>query len=251
MKFQINNFQLQFYKKNGFLHLENVLDMNTVDAMRKDAEAHANGFYTNYLDLHHVGSFKDTHTGPILCSIADQILEERAIPIGSIFFFCKPGNALEHGSTWHQDNYAGKAKFGAYLNLAVPLDDADEENGSLLVIPGSHLLGDLPCEPKANFSKDDSGRLYCSAPIGNNCAVPEGLPQVQLRYRAGDILVLHAHTVHKADRNQSPDRWRRKMYFVYIKDNESFWPGWTARRSLLNRFDSDIFKMSVPNLAKN
>jgi ectoine hydroxylase-related dioxygenase (phytanoyl-CoA dioxygenase family) len=124
------------------------------------------------------------------------------------------------------------------LNLAVALDEADESNGSLVVIPGSHLLGDLPCEPKPNFSKDESGRLYCSAPIGNSCKVPENLPQIQLKYKAGDVLVLHAHTVHKAEANPSPERWRRTMYFVYIKENEPFWPGWTARRSLLERYDS-------------
>jgi hypothetical protein len=28
------------------------------------------------------------------------------------------------------------------------------------------------------------------------------------------------------------------MYFVYIKDNEPFWPGWTAKRELLDRYDS-------------
>ena len=33
-------------------------------------------------------------------------------------------------------------------------------NGSLMVVPGSHKLGDLPCISKPNFDKDDSGRNY-------------------------------------------------------------------------------------------
>ena len=94
--------------------------------------------------------------------------------IGSILFYCKPNNPYEHGSTWHQDNYAGKAPNGDnYLNLAVALDDAEESNGALKIVPGSHKLGDLPCNPKPNFSYDEQGRRYNSAPIGNNTELPD------------------------------------------------------------------------------
>ena len=41
----------------------------------------------------------------------------------------------------------------------------------------------------------------------------------------------------KADKNQHSNRWRRTMYFVYINDGSSFWPGWTAKRQLLDRYD--------------
>ena len=123
--------------------------------------------------------------------------------------------------------------------MAVSIDDADKTNGSLKVVPGSHKLGDLPCDPKANFSYDEDGRRYNSAPIGNNCELPTNLPVVQLNYKAGDVLCVHGLLVHKADKNLHTSLWRRTMYYVYVKDGSPFWPGWTAQRRLLNRYDWD------------
>ena len=234
----INNKQLDFYNNNGYLHIKKVVDDNECDNLINDADEFANGFYTNYLQMHKYKGFKKLHTGKKLCGIADKILHKRAIPIGSIFFYCMPNNPLENGSTWHQDNYASKSPMGTYLNLALALDSADENNGALMVVPGSHKLGDLPCNPKPNFSIDEQGRMYNSSPIGNDCALPDNLPIVELKYEKGDILAVHAHLVHKANKNEHKTRWRRTMYFVYIMEGEPFWPGWTAKRELLERYDS-------------
>jgi ectoine hydroxylase-related dioxygenase (phytanoyl-CoA dioxygenase family) len=237
----LNQNQLEFFNENGYLHIPKVFDQQTCAELINEAADKANGFYTNYLNFHLSKKFQEIHTGKILCDIGDSILG-RAIPIGSIFFFCKPGNPLENGSTWHQDNYAGKSTPNSYLNVAVSLDHATKENGSLMVIPGSHKLGDLPCNPKPNFSRDDEGRLYNSAPIGNDCEIPDNSNIVQLEYDRGDVLVLHGLTIHKAEKNPHPTKWRRTMYFVYVKDGEPFWPGWTAKRSLLERYDSAQYK---------
>jgi len=235
--------QIKLFHESGFLHLKKVIPEDVCNELIKDSEEFAGGKYTNYLQMHKYKNFQKLHTGELLCKLGDQIFGSRAIPVGSIFFYCKPGNyKYEHGSTWHQDNYAAKAPFGSYLNIAVSLDRADKDNGSLMVVPGSHKLGDLPCDPKANFSKDEEGNLYCSAPIGNNTELPSQSNIVQLEYERGDILLVHAHLVHKAEQNKHPTRWRRTMYFVYIKEGEPFWPGWTAKRELLERFDSEECK---------
>tara|TARA_R100000008_G_C3585995_1_gene172349 strand:- start:1965 stop:2729 length:765 start_codon:yes stop_codon:yes gene_type:complete len=231
--------QIDFYDENGYLLIKNVFPKEDIDLFRKDMDDYADDHFTNKLDSHYYNNIKRIHRGKKLCDIGDAILRDRAIPIGSIAFYCKPNNPLELGSTWHQDNYAGKSPDGNnYLNLAVAIDDADESNGSLLVVPGSHKLGDLPCNPKPNFDYDEEGRMYQSAMIGNDCELPEDLPVVQLEYKSGDVMVVNGLIVHKANRNNHPTKWRRTMYFVYIKDNEAFWPGWTAKRELLERYDS-------------
>jgi len=238
--YKLTQEHLDFYEKNGYLHLKKVWSTEEVDVLRNDADDYANGLFTNKLNAHKYKGLKQIHTGKKMCDIGDAILNGRAVPIGSILFYCKPNNQYENGSTWHQDNYAGKAPNGDnYLNLAVAIDNADESNGALKVIPGSHKLGDLPCNPKANFSYDKNGRRYNSAPIGNNCELPENLPVVQLEYEAGDVLVVHSLLVHKADKNLHQDRWRRTIYFVYVNDGTAFWPGWTAKRELLDRYDSE------------
>ena len=229
--------------KTVFLKVEKVWNEEEVSILRKDLDDFANGHFTNKLDAHYYGNLKKIHCNKKMCDIGDSILRSRAIPIGSIAFYCKPNNPLELGSTWHQDNYAGRSPDGNnYLNLAVSLDDADETNGALLVVPGSHKWGDMPCAPKANFAKDNEGRLYTSAPIGNNIIMPEDANIVQLEYNSGDVLVVNGLLVHKANKNTHATRWRRTMYFVYTKEGEPFWPGWTAKRCLLDRYDSPNYE---------
>ena len=231
--------QLEFFDKNGYLRVEKAFSQEEMDIVRGHMDEFANGFFTNYLDMHNYKSLKEIHRGKKMCDVADAIFRDaRAIPIGSIAFFCKPDNKLENGSTWHQDNYAGRSTPDSYLNVALAVDQARPENGSLMVVPGSHKLGDLPCNPKANFSIDEQNRLYNSAPIGNDCALPEDLPIVHLSYNPGDMLIVHGLLVHKAEKNTHPTKWRRTMYNVYVREHEPFWPGWTAKRSLLDRYDS-------------
>tara|TARA_R100001443_G_scaffold76644_1_gene84075 strand:+ start:707 stop:1450 length:744 start_codon:yes stop_codon:yes gene_type:complete len=237
--FVVSEEQLDFYRENGYLVLKGVFSKEETDIMRKDMDEFADGYYTNYLNLQYYKSLKQAHRGKKMCDIADAIFGARAVPIGATAFFCKPNNPKENGSTWHQDNYGGRTPTGdTYINAAVAVDPADEKNGALMVIPKSHKLGELPSNPKPNFSYDEDGRMYNSAPIGNDCEVPEGSKIVQLRYEAGDVLVLHAFTLHKAEKNSHPTLWRRAMYFMYNQENEPFWPGWTARRELLERYDS-------------
>ena len=248
--YHVTQEDLDFYHENGYLHLKGVFPEDDINILRKDMDEYAknNGRFTLYLDMHHYKNFKRVHRGKKLCDIADSLIGgARAIPIGSTAFFCKPNNPLEHGSTWHQDNYAGRSTPGNYINIALSIDDADATNGSLMVVPGSHKLGDLPCNPKANFSKDRDGKLYNSAPVGNNCELPKGYPIVQLEYKSGDVLAVHGLLVHKAEPNPHPTRWRRSMYNVYVKNKEPFWPGWTSRRRLLERYDSHEYSMTEEN----
>lgn len=238
--------QIDFFHENGYLHLKNIISDELCQKLIQEADEHANGHYTNYLDLHHKPFWHSIHTGKTMCDIGDALLPDRAIPIGSIFFFCKPNNPLELGSTWHQDNYAGKSTDGGhYLNLALSLDDAEPENGSLMIVPKSHKYGTLPCNPKPNFAYDEQGRMYQTNPIGNDCEIPEGLEIVHLSYKRGDVLVVHGDLVHKADKNFHPNRWRRTMYQVYVNDGSPFWPGWTAKRELLERYDSPLYKSQL------
>ena len=74
---------------------------------------------------------------------ADSLLEWRMIPIGDIFFFAKStDDGQEEGSSPHQDNYFQKAEWGAFVACGVYLDKANSDNGSLIVYPGTHWLGD-------------------------------------------------------------------------------------------------------------
>lgn len=245
--------QINYFRKNGYLLLSQVWNKEEIDIIRRDLDKAAEGNFTVRLDMHFHKSIKQAHRGKKMCDIGDAICNGRAIPIASTTFFCKPNNPKEYGSIWHQDNFAPMAPNGNnYLNLALVVDDADETNGSLIVIPGSHNLGMLSFVPTPNFKRDKDGNLVQAAPIGDakklsdyknsdGNTLPDDLPTKQLTYKAGDVLVVNGLLLHKADKNLHPTRWRRTIYSVYIKENEPFWPGWTVKRQLLDRYDSPNF----------
>lgn len=252
--FELSQDQIDFFHENGYLLVKNVWNKEEIDIIRKDLDEAAANNFTVRLDMHFHKSIKQAHRSKKMCDIGDAICKGRAIPIASTTFFCKPGNPKEYGSIWHQDNFAPMAPNGGnYLNLALIVDDADESNGSLVVVPKSHRLGMLKFEPTPNFSYDENGNLVQSAPIGdakklsdytddNGDQLSDDLETLQLEYEAGDILVVHGLLLHKADKNMHPTKWRRTIYAVYVKENEPFWPGWTAKRQLLERYDSPNYK---------
>lgn len=224
------------YEKEGYLMIDRLFSEDECDALVDEAHKGVGGRYTNRLDLHRASKkFKELMLDPRILTVIDDIQHHRMIPIGSVFFYCKPNNELEQGSVWHQDNYAAKAPYGSYIVCGLALDDADQGNGSLIVFPESHRYGDLPSQPSKNFDFDDAGNITQAYPIGNSVEPPEKCSKQQLTYRKGSLIILHGHTVHGAYKNHSQTRWRHMFYMHYIKDGDPFWPGWNARRALIDR----------------
>ena len=204
----------------------------------KEAHDFAGDNIHNYLSFHRdLNNFNKTILRNDLHDICDQLNDFRMIPIGSVFFFCKPNNPLENGSHPHQDNYVAKAPFGSYFVASIALDDADESNGALQVWPKSHKVGELPFEDTKNFEFDNEGHVTKAYPIGSRVLdIPNEFDKLTLNYEAGDLILLHSHIIHAADKNCSDeDRWRRQVYFHFVRDGDPFWPGWNAKRQIMDR----------------
>ena len=88
------------------------------------------------------------------------------------------------------------------------LEEVDEENGCVRYVRGSHLKAMRPHgrTKTAGFSQGitdygtDNDR-------SNEVAIPA---------TAGDLLIHHAMTIHRADGNQSATRTRRALGFIYF-----------------------------------
>ena len=83
------------------------------------------------------------------------------------------------------------------LAVGVPLDDMDEENGCLLVVPGSHL------GPIYSHYQDD---IFAGA-VTDPTFTPESIAPVVLK--AGDISIHHGRLLHASKPNTNPTRSRR------------------------------------------
>jgi ectoine hydroxylase-related dioxygenase (phytanoyl-CoA dioxygenase family) len=229
--------QLSFYKENGYLVIPNFISSEECKKLEDAAFEYAGDKIHNHLNFHReIDEFRNLILHPQLHDICDQLQDFRMIPIGSIFFFGKPNNRLENGSLPHQDNYAAKAPSGSYFVTALALDDADETNGALTVYPGSHKLGELPFTETKNFEYDNEGNLIANYPIGNEVEIPQGYKKEILNYKKGSLILMHTDTIHSADKNTNNEgRWRKKIYMHFIKEGDPFWPGWNARRQIMDR----------------
>jgi len=159
----------------------------------------------------------DLANAPPIKALVDPILGPKAFPVRAIFFDKVP--AANWGVPWHQDlTIAVKKKtdvdgYGAWsikagvphvqpptevlcgmLTLRIHLDNADESNGALIVLPGSHLMGRLAREQIARLVEQSRAHL---------CKV-----------QAGDVLAMRPLLVHASRKGPAPAR-RRVVHVEY------------------------------------
>ena len=110
------------------------------------------------------------------------------------------------GQALHQDQYYLRVQPGTCIAAWMALDDCDEENGCLQVVPGTQ---DLPllCTVEADTSQSFTD---VTVPLG-----PDMVP-VPVRMQAGDVLFFNGQLIHGSFPNTSKDRFRRSLIGHYI-----------------------------------
>jgi phytanoyl-CoA hydroxylase len=132
-----------------------------------------------------------------------DLFGEEPLAAQSMFYFKPPG---ARGQAAHQDNFYLRVHPGSCMAAWVAVDDADEENGGLFVVPGSHRLK-VFCPERA-----DSAVSF----TGDYVPIPDGLEEVPLRLRAGDVLFFNGSVIHGSHPNRSADRYRRAFICHYL-----------------------------------
>lgn len=130
-------------------------------------------------------------------------LGKEPIAAQTMMYFKPPG---ARGQALHQDNKYLQARPGTCIGAWLALDDCDEENGCLLVVPGSHelpLLCNTAADPTQSFTSD-------TVPI------PEGMEVKPAIMKAGDVLFFHGCLIHGSLPNVSANRFRRALIAHYI-----------------------------------
>lgn len=113
-----------------------------------------------------------------------------------------PGARAEFGL--HQDSRsrrpreAYRALATSYVQTGIAVDPHTVENGAMVVVPGSHLRGELPFDParpSMDVALDDAGHLERLG-VDASQAVP-------LLMNPGDVALWHVHTLHGSGPNRS------------------------------------------------
>jgi phytanoyl-CoA hydroxylase len=110
----------------------------------------------------------------------------------------------------HQDGYYFMLEPNEAVTMWLALENVDEENGCVRYVKGSHLKGMRP------HSKTQT--LGFSQGISDFGTEDDKANEVFFATKAGDLLIHHSLTIHRADGNKSLDRTRKALGLIYYAD---------------------------------
>lgn len=148
----LSQVEIARYAEQGYLKLGLVLTPKGLSKMREESMAaweHEKGpfdptatWLTNALlsDVHHRSQvIRQFYFNGPLVNVAERLIGPNIKGATSQLTFKLRGNMMPFA--WHQDNGYGELDPYNTLTTLTALDDADEENGCLWIIPGSHKKG--------------------------------------------------------------------------------------------------------------
>ena len=141
---------------------------------------------------------------PRLNACMSTLLGRSPFAVQPMLYFKPPG---ARGQALHQDNFYLRAQPGTCIAAWMALDDCDEANGCLQVVPSSHAWP-LLCSQKANTNLSFTD---VTVPIPAEAQV---LPVVM---EAGDVLFFNGQIVHGSYPNTTQNRFRRSLIGHYIE----------------------------------
>ena len=172
----------------------------------------ANDPLVKYPRLLQVHRHLDQPIGPVtrrwflherIAAITEALLGEPAFAAQSMVYFKPPG---ARGQDFHQDNFYLSVMPGSCLAAWMALDDADVDNGGLLVVPGSHRL-DIICPEKADLTQSF---------VADRTPIPQDMEAMQVTLAAGDVLFFNGQVIHGSTPNTTKDRFRRSLICHYL-----------------------------------
>lgn len=141
-------------------------------------------------------------TDPRLKRWMVEFTGEEPFAVQTMFYFKPPG---ARGQALHQDNFYLKASPSTCLAAWLAIDDCDEENGCLSVVPGSHRL------PTMCLTAADTTKSFTDVEV----EVPADMQAVPIRMKAGDVLFFNGQVIHGSGPNVSEQRFRRALIGHY------------------------------------
>ncbi|WP_164821385.1 phytanoyl-CoA dioxygenase family protein [Paenibacillus koleovorans] len=168
-----------------------------------------------------------------LMDVLDELFGEEALLAQSMLYFKPPG---ARGQALHQDNYYLKVSPGTCMAAWVALDAADQDNGGLVVVPGTNHM-DIECPHEA-----DSNESF----FRDEVHLPPGAAVVPIQLQPGDVLFFNGSTIHGSYPNRSKDRFRRSFIAHYIgRSTVSTNP--YIRDDLYNRHGERVIREANPD----
>lgn len=152
--------------------------------------------------------FSSMLVGSRFQKVAELLLNEK-VTGQTIEYFNKPPR-IGKATPPHQDGYYFMLKPSNAVTMWMALEEADDENGCVRYIKGSHLKGMRPHGRTQTLGFSQGIVDYDQEDIASEISFPA---------RPGDLLVHHSLTIHTAGANKSNARSRKALGFIYFADS--------------------------------
>ena len=243
----LNETQINQFHRDGYLLGGRVIDAHQVDELRSELarviEDKDNPAVAQPVTLANIGSeeaaiwqivniweaspaFKHLVHHPVIAGEVTQLLGARELRLWHDQIQYKPAGT-GGVNFWHQDSlyWPLVTPKNTQITAWIALDDVDEENGCMWMVPGTHLWGD-----HIDF-------LHSLKPTGFR-SMPEEYQgrKVQVKpcpVKKGFVHYHHALTWHGSDKNLSA-RSRRAIALHFMDEQTSYAP--TGRRHPMDAF---------------
>lgn len=175
-----------------------------------------------YPRMMHPHLHPDMPVGPIakrymldgrLHPILRDLFGEEPVAVQSMFYFKPPG---ARGQGLHQDNFYLRVKPGTCMAAWIAIDDADEENGGMMVVRGTNDM-EIACPEKA-----DTTRYFTTEHV----EPPAGKKPEIVDLKAGDVLFFNGSLIHGSNPNTSKTRFRRSLICHYVPAGSTSMSHW-------------------------
>jgi len=215
---RLSDAELQQFEEEGFLRYGPILTDAGLEHMRTEcmkAWIHEKGPYdpngswlTNSLltNIHHHSRTARNYyfEGPLV-DVATQVIGPNIKAATSQLTFKMRGNTMDFA--WHQDNSYGELEPYNAISCLTALDDADETNGCLWLIPGSHRDGQIELTG-TNATKNRGYQDAIKLEVDDRHAIPVPM-------KAGESLFFTCWMLHKSEGNRSTTHDRRLVFVRY------------------------------------
>lgn len=217
------------FQENGYLFIPGFLTKEEVANINKNFSrvikevipgmAENKVFYEDKTDTATLKQVMDIHTHDVFFNdvlsngkfkdLAEFLLDDKVIG-KNLEYFNKPP-LIGKPTPPHQDGYYFMLDPSVAVTMWMALEQADEENGCVKYVKGSHLKGMRPhgrtktlgfSQGIIDFGTDDD--------LQNEIAFPA---------QPGDLLVHHSLTIHRAGGNTTANRDRKALGLIYFGES--------------------------------
>ncbi len=242
------------YHRDGYLVVRGLVPDGEVEEIGRHTEALMSGGITiegvdlphpgltaeqmgqHWLRIHMLHRKHELHEKymlqPRILDVLEALIGPDVLALQTMLFLKPPGR---EGQGFHQDAYYIPTYPDTLLGSWLAVDHADEDNGCVMVIPGSHHEPIYPDESKIGQNHTD-GSIEDLGVIEGASATDEALNglapiaskysgrEVAARMAPGDVMFFHSHLLHRSHENRTSTRFRRAFVSHYC--NARSWVPW-------------------------